>query len=586
MAALTTRTARGILLIEDPMARLSAATLAASLALCSGLAWAQAAGDAVEVGDRASRTPSGMAVAAGDEGLRIEPLQRSFRTHQVGAPFLDGEAAGLEKSLCASRPESCEGLARTLARARDVQEGCDLPCDSAAETALYRRKIGLVCEDLGMQAAACDEARDNYFPGGAPRRKALAGLLGNPRLDPRLRADLADKALRLARALGRSAQVAADGAASVGVWGKTGKALKESRFRGGKDVASPAVLSPAEVDQRLNESFREAVGKLPSGSAALRKAGRPPSLTIEALEEGTVAHYDDNTGRIALNAAAVAEVLRRFGKVEIGEDAEDPDSVRRALAENPGLIAVVAGRLDAAFVHELAHMDQFRRSGTGLVGWALDWLKNLANGDKYPLEYELEAAAVEMGYFHEKVKADPAWLDPDKSRIEILQQYQEYLSDLQQFRRDLATLYAEECSAIKDLKFYGLERRGFDRSLAREASAWPRLSYEGNMLLAHRKAKEPFPVQGLDFLGQALARASKNGFLAPAKPEMAKLLGELVRRFEETLTGSSGYSFGDEQKKLLRRLSAELGVSLPPKTSDAVGLAPTSAKPVKAKKGK
>ncbi|MBI5625465.1 MAG: hypothetical protein HY924_16930 [Elusimicrobia bacterium] len=516
--------------------------------------------------------------AAGEGGL--EPLQLSFRTHQVGQPYLDALAGSVQGVVCGADASSCEGLSRTLSRGRDVQEGCGLPCDSASEVAVYRAKISLVCEDLGLDRQACREAEANYIRDGVARKRVVA----DAKLDPGLRQAFSDKAQRLVRALGRSFEVSSETGSGSVVPARPAEAERGSRAPvpsaaappgavKAQAAAPPAVLSDEEVDRRvsrdLGAQFSALIAQNPVGKAVADQAGRAPDITIERFDDGPHAQYDYGAKRVELNVALVAEVIERFGKVTVA-DPEDSGAVKRLMLAKPELFAVVARQLDSIYVHELTHAVQFDRSGTGLVGRALAWARQKVHGTKYPVEYELEASGNELAYFHAKVKADPSRLGPDKSRDEDISEYQEYLLDLQAYRRDRMKLYTEECQPVKDMRLYAWERRTLERNLAEQAKAWPKQSYEGSMLLAKRKASMTFPAPSLDFLGQAYARASTGGFLSSTRPEMKALLSQITARFESALDKAPAYSLAEGQRKLLKKLSSDLGVPLPPKIAKLV----------------
>lgn len=566
------------------MNRLETLTLSAVLALVSGPAWAR---------------PSG-------GGSRLEPLQRSFKTHQVGAPYLDAAGAGLESLACPAGGDSCQEFRQALGRGRDVQEGCSEPCDAASQVAVYRAKILLVCEDLVMDEPACGQAEANYIQGGVarkrgssaspsePRFEALARLLADRRLDPGLRSSLGDKALGLAKSLGRAGEVAADSAGPLSVVPKPGgpaKAGKPGRSpASGKEqgpAPAPAVLSDLDVDRivsaNLGAQFSSIVSKNPVGRAVVQRVRRMPIVGIGSLPDETHARYDDEAGLVEFNVTVIAEILQRAGKVTV-EDPEDAMAVKRLLVQNPALYAVVARRADSLYVHELTHAAQFQGWGEGLVGRAVSWARHKLNGDKYPVEYEIEASGNELAYFHNKVQADPAALEAGESGDGDLSEYQDWLADLRFYRKQRKDRYLEECGELKDLKLYGWERRPMEQRLKAQADAWPRQSYDGLMFLARRKAGMPFPAPALDLLGKAYDRASENGFLLSTKAEMKEILDGLAARFEETLSKSSSYSLGDEQKANLRKLSAGLGVPLPPKTAAAAGSLPAPSKKTEVRK--
>lgn len=93
----------------------------------------------------------------------------SFRSHQPGQAYAD-QAAGQVPGA----GEAVERLRRLLGDAREVQEGCALPCADAAETRLYIEKIRVVAKEWGLPEAEAKAVESLYAPAGVPRKRSVA----------------------------------------------------------------------------------------------------------------------------------------------------------------------------------------------------------------------------------------------------------------------------------------------------------------------------------------------------------------------------------------------------------------------------
>ncbi|MDD5629759.1 MAG: hypothetical protein PHU21_11885, partial [Elusimicrobia bacterium] len=137
--------------------------------------------------------------------------QTLYTTHEPGQKTLDqavkipAPPAGNAQAL-----QTCGKLNAALTSARDVQEGCAMPCASPSEIAVYQEKVRLVGVQLGMDAGGLARANQRYLPQGKPRLKraggaqsaaaqsleadAVAALLAKEHLSPQMRAVLNHKA--------------------------------------------------------------------------------------------------------------------------------------------------------------------------------------------------------------------------------------------------------------------------------------------------------------------------------------------------------------------------------------------------------
>lgn len=93
----------------------------------------------------------------------------SFRSHQPGQAYAD-QAAGQVPGT----GEAVERLRRLLGDAREVQEGCALPCADVAETRLYIEKIRVVAKEWVLTDGELRAVEEHYAPAGVPRKRSVA----------------------------------------------------------------------------------------------------------------------------------------------------------------------------------------------------------------------------------------------------------------------------------------------------------------------------------------------------------------------------------------------------------------------------
>jgi hypothetical protein len=93
---------------------------------------------------------------------------------------------------------------------QSVQLGCEQPCASEAERALYDQKIRLASDALRLTGSQKEEAVRNYIRDGVPRLRSVVARKDTPafnlaaasRLDPRLQTQLPQTMTRMTAALG------------------------------------------------------------------------------------------------------------------------------------------------------------------------------------------------------------------------------------------------------------------------------------------------------------------------------------------------------------------------------------------------
>jgi hypothetical protein len=101
--------------------------------------------------------------------------QEAFSSHQIGQPTLE------QAVVLPSEPEDpeqklqLESFKVVLFGAKDIQEGCDLPCDKPADAALYESKIMVLAQQLGATEAGFGAMRKNYILNSIPRKKRGQG---------------------------------------------------------------------------------------------------------------------------------------------------------------------------------------------------------------------------------------------------------------------------------------------------------------------------------------------------------------------------------------------------------------------------
>jgi hypothetical protein len=152
--------------------------------------------------------------------------KQSFLSHKPGQPYADAAAKLPLPPDDAQKRLSVEALKTLLAGLRDVQEGCALPCRADADVAVYAGKISMLANEFGVVGASRSQAQANYMPGDVPRKKTgrtvqseaaraleaevISRMLSNPVLPLNMREGLNQKALGIASALGRTAELKMD----------------------------------------------------------------------------------------------------------------------------------------------------------------------------------------------------------------------------------------------------------------------------------------------------------------------------------------------------------------------------------------
>ncbi|MBI5625028.1 MAG: hypothetical protein HY924_14725 [Elusimicrobia bacterium] len=554
------------------MTRPAAFAFALSLTLVSSPAWPQ---------------------APAEQNDPIRVMASAFERHQVGQPSLDQTSAGTRDIVCKSGQEACKGFDATLLRAREVQKGCSAPCDSPSEVELYRAMIGLVCEDLRLEP--CGKALENYIPAGVARKRpaeeaslesqrfeaeAVTALLSDPRLDPKLRTELGDKALKLAESLGRLNWVEGDGDSVMAFknpLSRLNDALKGNPQPAAAGLKTGQVPIPArEVEARFTSGLNAQISRFPTGAAVLQAADPLPPVSFQRIpdENGntTLAYYDNNKKKMVFNSERVAETIRNMDPATAKLGLEDVAKLKDYLARNPDVIAKLAGQFDVLYVHELTHRGQHLKDGDGLLSNTINGWKRILSGNKYPIEAEWEAFGNQNKYFHERSKKEPEIMDFRKSPQLGIFEYENYIKDLQGYRRSVASLYQDECDTADKLRFFKGLKPAYDQRLAAQARDWPQVSYDGHMSMARHWAGFAWPDMAFGYLASAHERASKSGFLAKAKPEMAAFFGETLKKLEAKLADQKpGAPVRNVRNPAgLLKLSKDLGVPLPPRVAALV----------------
>ncbi|MCX5797762.1 MAG: hypothetical protein NTY77_19910 [Elusimicrobia bacterium] len=224
--------------------------------------------------------------------------QTLYTTHEPGQKTLDQAVSVPAPAAGDAQAAQAYGtLKASLASARDVQEGCALPCASPAEILVYREKARLVGSQLGLDAAGLAKVNQRYLPQGKPRLKkaggaqsaaaqaleaeAVANLLAQQHLSPQMREAMNKRALDLADKLGRSQMIKAD--------------------------AGGVVVLPDGRKARLTPAQLAALNKVPRAQADyLRKlAAAPPvpaELTAQERQKRALAELEAdikaNPGRV------------------------------------------------------------------------------------------------------------------------------------------------------------------------------------------------------------------------------------------------------------------------------------------------
>ncbi|MBI5883798.1 MAG: hypothetical protein HZB91_11930 [Elusimicrobia bacterium] len=573
------------------MTRPSSLWLAVALLLPLSLSWSQA--------------------PAGQE-KPLQALGSSFQSHQKDQPFLDQIAEKAQALVCpgsASAAGACADFKSALLKARDIQEGCAEPCDSASEVELYRAKISLVCEDLGLDTTGCGKAWDNYIPSGVPRKKpaggasleqakfeaqAITALLSDPSIDPKLRTELNDKALQLAEALGRLKWTDGDGSSVVAAMSPL--ARLDLALKGGQAAVlptgaktGPVPIPVKEIESRFAANLKAQASRFPTGAAVLKAAEPLPPISFENIKDEngntTLAYYDNNKQKMVFNSQRVAEFIRGLDPATAKQGLEEVPALKEYLSRNPEALAKLSAHFDVLYVHEMTHRGQHLKAGVGLIDNTINGWKRILSGNKYPIEHEWEAFGNQNKYFAERAKKEPEIFNYRDSPEFGIMEHEEYVNDLQAYRRSKASLYQDECDTADKLRFFKKDKPAYDAVLGRQAKEWPRVSYDGNMGLARHWASFKSPENSFGYLAKALDRASDGRFLAEVKPEMAAFFDSAVKKLEALLAenkpGAPPRELRGPSAEAIRKLSTALGVPLPPKVAAALAPKPPAKAPSK-----
>lgn len=176
--------------------------------------------------------PSLLAVlAVSGSALDLKPYYaeaaKHFSSHVYGTPTTD-VVVKLPSSVKAEEVLALEELKKLLEKARAVEEGCAPKCDKPEDVAVYERKLLFVCSYFGITGADARQVVGRYIVKGVPRMKpsssgvqsdadrmleaaAVAALLANEKTSDEARLALNIKAEAIARALGKTAEIKADG---------------------------------------------------------------------------------------------------------------------------------------------------------------------------------------------------------------------------------------------------------------------------------------------------------------------------------------------------------------------------------------
>ncbi|MCX5794420.1 MAG: hypothetical protein NTY77_02845 [Elusimicrobia bacterium] len=513
--------------------------------------------------------------AAPQTGAR-DASRAAFLNHQPGQPTISDE---------------------TFRLAREVQEGCELPCSSPDEAAAYLKKVEAAAAQLGLSAADTAKAKELYAPQGVPRKKATSPgpsfLKGRRSPLPEGTAARVEVKLRgIAASLGLTRLLAADlapveRAARMGAARLDAPPLSGSRSPPPKGASTPGVpvlttapLQPAQVDGRLREVFNAEVRKYPTGRKLLDSMRNPPPVVLEKLDSyDTIAQHSRKAGKekIALNTLVLADSVRSLdpGAAKAG-DLTDPAALRRYLAGHPDLMPGLARVFDTWYVHEMTHAAQYRSGGTGAFNdWKNGWV-DILNRMKYPIEKEWDAFGTQNRYFHEKAQADPSVLRMNGPFPGTVVEYTDYIDNLAKYRRDKVSLYQGEVDTIDKLRLHGQKEKDYyAAALAQEQREWPKRSAEGFILMARNWDAQNVPTMGLPGLKTAYDRALAGKFLDELRPDLTAVLKEALSSVEARLAKAEAnhkpWIIGEPSSSLIKSLSAELKVPLPPRVARALG---------------
>jgi hypothetical protein len=495
-----------------------------------------------------------------------DAAQRVFLEHRPGQPTLSGGA---------------------FQTAREVQEGCDLPCASPAETAVYLKKIETAAGQLGISSPAdLAKARENYAPKGVPRKKtaaaAAAPISNGPRLlPPNLGTRLAAWAQdNIVTPLGLSsllpAQIVAEPVAQSPT--STKPAAAPAPRVSNRGVPGPMMgLDPSQVEQKFTEALDAEISRYPTGKKSLDSLPEPP--LVELMKSGSPSLnawlVKGSPDKIVFNTARFAEAIDLLDPAGAkGLDLSDPAVLRQHLARHPEEIDALAKKFDVLYVHELTHAIQHRREGAGWLDDQVSAAIDRLNGHKYPVEKEWEAFGVQNQYLIEKARTDPTVLSLSGPESEAARDFIGYVDNLSQYRREKASLsYEGKTDTLDHLTLHSaVEKAVYAAALAKEDKQWPRRSVEGFLLLARSQNLQSDPVMALPYLKTAYDRAAANGFLDSVRGEVAEVFKESLAGIESRLAPEKKpWSLGQQSRTLIRQLNADLKLPLPPRVAAALG---------------
>jgi hypothetical protein len=505
-----------------------------------------------------------LAQAAAQSGA-TDASHEAFLRHQPGQPTISGE---------------------TFRTAREVQEGCELPCLSSDETSAYLKKIETAAAQLGLSASETAQAEENYAPHGVPRKKGSPAARGaaaaaEAKLHPGLNARLDARTRELAASLGSSRFLAAEDVSGRAVPAQPG--INPSAPAPGaraKDVKVPApALDPGQVEQRFTEAIDAQISHYPTGERLLSSMSNPPSVMLEKSDRPSfnAGHVKGSPDEITINTVRCAEALQRLDPAgSRGLELADPAKLRRYLAGHPEMIGTLAEEFDVVYVHELTHAAQYRREGTGWLNDKVNTWIELLNGRRYPVEKEWEAYGTQNQYLLEKARRDPAILRLNGPASDVVREFIDYSEDLKQYRKEKASIsYDQDTASLDHLRLHGADEKAYYRAaLGQEEVEWPQRSVEGLLLLSRSANLRLYPLDSLAYLKTAFDRAAAGGFLASWRPEMTEVFKASLAGIEARLAlaekQKDRWSLGQKSRTLILQLDADLRLPLPPRLAKAV----------------
>jgi hypothetical protein len=256
-------------------------------------------------------------------------------------------------------------------------------------------------------------------------------------------------------------------------------------------------------------------------------------------------------------------------------DLTDPATMRRYLAAHQELMPRLAQIFDTWYVHEMTHAAQYRRDGTGAFNdWKSGWV-DILNGMKYPIEKEWEAFGTQNRYFHEKAQADPSVLRMNGPFPGTVIEYTDYIDNLTKYRRDKVSLYQGDVATLDKLRLHNQKEKDYyQAALAQEQEEWPKRSAEGFILVARNWDAQNVPTMGLPGLKTAYDRAVAGKFLDDLRPDLVATFKESLAGVEARLAKAEAdqkpWTIGEQSAMLIKSLSADLKVALPPRVAKAL----------------